>query len=119
MNRLIRFPLVTLLVLVVAFTTFAFASSQTGGAAGGEGADLVSGYNISGVHYLLSEDASKLAAVEFDLNAPANVVKASVNSSTGVFFDCQNAGGYHWVCSIHSSVNVSDANELKVIATGK
>ena len=116
MNGLIKFPLIALVVLVVSFATFAFASSRTGAPAGGEGTNRVSGYNITNVHYQLAEEASKLAAVEFDLNASATMVKASVSSSAS--FDCQNAGGYHWVCKVNGSVNVSDVNELKVVATG-
>jgi len=118
MNILFRFQLLILIVVAVSFSTFAFASSQAGQPAGGERVSTVSGWTISEVHYLLANDPSKLAAVEFDLNGPADVVKASVNSSQGVFFGCTNAGGYHWVCAINSSVNISDANELKVIATG-
>lgn len=118
MNPLIRIPLFALIVLAVSFTTFAFASSRTGQPAGGEGSDLVSGYDVSGVHYLLAEDPSLLAAVEFDLNAPAHMVKASVNSSNGGLVACQNTDGYHWVCDFNSSVHISEVNELRVIATG-
>lgn len=104
-----------LLVVIVTFTTYAFASSQTGGGIGGEGASPVSGYDISGVHYQLG-DAAMLSAVEFDLNAPAESVKASLNPSSGLF-NCLNSGGYHWICSVNASMKVSEVNELKVIAT--
>ena len=118
MNSLFRFPFLFLLVVILTFTTYAFASSQTGQPMGGEGVSAVSGWNISGVHYRLADDPSKLAAVEFDLDAPADVVRASVNSSVGGYFSCQNSVGYHWVCNIDSSVSVSDMTELKVVATG-
>lgn len=118
MNKLIRFQFVALLIVVVAFTTFAFASSQTDQPSGGEGVSTVSGWEVTTVHYLLAEDASMLAAVEFDLNGPADMVKASVSSPNGVFFNCQNTHGHHWACNINSIVSVSDLNELKVIATG-
>ena len=118
MNKFIRFPLFALIVLAVSFATFAFASSRTDQPAGGEGANLVSGYDVSGVHYLLAEDPALLAAVEFDLNSSAHVVKVSVNSSNAGLVDCRNIGGYHWVCDFNSSVHISDVNELRVIATG-
>lgn len=119
MNKFIRFPLFALIVLAVSFATFAFASSRTDQPAGGEGANLVSGYDVSGVHYLLSEDPSLLAAVEFDLDAPAASVKAGVSSSNGRVVSCRNTGGYHWVCDFNSSVQISEVNELRVIATGR
>jgi hypothetical protein len=107
-----------LLVLIVIFTTYAFASSQTGAPVGGEGGNPVSGYTVSAIHYQLSKDAT-LSAVEFDLSAPAGTVKAGVNSTSGVFFDCKHTGGYHWVCDINSSIQVSEMSELKVVATDK
>ena len=118
MNTIFRFQFVILIVVAISFATFAFASSQTGQPPGGEGISTISGWNVSDVHYLLAEDASTLAAVEFDLNSPANMVKASVSSTGGMFFNCQNTNGYHWMCNINPSVKVSDMNELKVVATG-
>lgn len=118
MNPYIRISLFALTVLAVSFATFAFASSRTGQPVGGEGANLVSGYDVSGVHYLLAQDPSLLAAVEFDLNASAHVVKVSANSSNARLVDCRNTGGYHWVCDFNSSVHISDVNELRVFATG-
>ena len=107
-----------LIVLIVSFTTYAFASSQTGAPVGGEGINPVSGYTVSGVHYQLSNDAT-LSAVEFDLSAPAGMVKASVNPASGVFFECKHTDGYHWVCDVNSSIQVSEMNELRVVATDK
>jgi hypothetical protein len=107
---------VLLIVVIITFTTYAFASSQTGAGAGGEGVNAVSGYVVSGVHYQLTDSAA-LSAVEFDLNAPAQLVKASLNSSNG-FFNCHNSAGYHWVCNINEPMSVSEMNELKVVAAG-
>ena len=107
-----------LFALIVTFTTFAFASSQTGTLPGGESASPLSGYTVSGIHYRLSNEAS-LSAVEFDLSAPAGMVKAGMDSTSGRFFDCRNTGGYHWVCDIDPFVKVSELIELKVIATGE
>jgi len=118
MNTIFRFQFLVLIVVVVSFTTFAFASSQTGQPAGGEGASAISGWNVSGMHYLLAGDPSKLAGVEFDLDSPADVVKVSLNSSNPMFFNCDHTVGYHWVCAVDSSVSLLDVDELRVIATG-
>lgn len=118
MNRIFRMQVLALLVVIGLFSTYAFASSQADQPVGGEGANAISGWDISGVHYLPANDPSKLAGVEFDLNSPADVVKVSLNSSNSMFFDCVHTAGYHWVCSIDPSMKVSEANELRVIATG-
>ena len=105
-----------LIALIFTFTTYAFASSQTGAPIGGEGGSPMSGYTVTGIHYQLSNEAS-LSAVEFDLSAPAGMVKAGVDSTSDRFFDCRNTGSYHWVCDINPVMKVSEMNELKVIAT--
>lgn len=107
-----------LLIGIGLFSTYAFASSQSGQPVGGEGTNAISGWNISGVHYLLADDPSRLAGVEFDLDGPADVVKVSLNSSGSMFFDCVHITGYHWVCGISPSMSVSEVDELRVIATG-
>ena len=117
MNTLYRFLFLTLIIFIVAYTTVAFTSSQTDQRIGGEGVSSVSGWDVSGVHYLLANDSSNLARVEFDLNGPASVVKVSLSTS-GAFFACRNTGGYHWMCDINVSMSVSEIKELKVIATG-
>jgi hypothetical protein len=78
----------------------------------------VSGWTVSNVHYQLANDPSTLAGVEFDLDGPTGVVRASVDSSGARFFDCRNTGAYHWVCDINSSIQVSELDELRVVATG-
>ena len=70
------------------------------------------------MHYLPAADPSKFAGVEFDLNGPTDMVKVSVSANSR-FLDCVNVAGYHWVCNFNSHVNVLDAGELRVIATGK
>ncbi|MFT3891077.1 MAG: hypothetical protein QM730_05540 [Anaerolineales bacterium] len=117
MNILFRFLLLALTIAAITYTTVAFASSQSDQQMGGEGMSSISGWDVSGVHYLLANDPSKLAGVEFDLSGPANTVKVHV-SAASMFWTCRNTGRYHWVCDANATVSISEMNELKVIATG-
>jgi hypothetical protein len=112
-----RAPLLVLIVLAIFYTTYAFASSNSGFAPGGEGVNAISGWVVSNVNYRLSEDSSKIAAVEFDLDSPATVVKASINSSNSVLFSCVNSGATHWICNTNQE-DIASADALKVIASG-
>jgi hypothetical protein len=69
------------------------------------------------VSYRLAEDSSRIAAIEFDLDNPAQMVKASINSSSNAYFNCINTNGTHWLCDIGQE-SVSNADELRVIASG-
>lgn len=77
----------------------------------------IGGWDVSDVNYLLANAPSKLTGVEFDLNGSASMVKANLSTS-GAFFACRNAGGYHWVCNADVSVSSSEIYALNVIATG-
>ena len=118
MNTIFRFQFLILIAVAVSFTTFAFASSQTGQPVGGEGVSAISGWTVSNVQYHQADNSSNLTGVEFDLDGSADVVKVSLNSSNPVFFSCDHTVDYRWVCAINSSVSLSDVDELRVIATG-
>lgn len=118
MNSRFRLPFLILIVAIVAFSTFAFASSQTGQPAGGEGASAVSGWTVSNIHYRIADQSPDLEGVEFDLNGPADVVRVSMRSTGAAFSNCVNPVGYHWVCRFSPSVKMSDLDELRVVATG-
>ncbi len=78
---------------------------------------MISGWVASNVTYRLAEDSSKIAAVEFDRDNPAQMVKASVNSSSNAYFNCMNTSGTHWVCELGGE-SLSNADALRVIAAG-
>ena len=118
MNGIFRFQLFGLLVVIISFTAFAFASSRTGAPAGGEGAGPISGWTVSGIHYVLAEDSSLLAAVEFDLDQQARTVRVGFSSREPLFFECVNPTARHWVCDLESQWRVSDLDQFRVIAVG-
>lgn len=120
MHKLFRIQFLVLMVVIVLFTTYAFASNETGLAPGGEGANTISGWNVSNIHYGLTDDPSKISLVEFDLDGSADSVNVSLDSSTPRFFSCENNFGTHWVCNVNSAqIHVSDVNEVRVVALGQ
>ena len=116
MRRLIQIQLIALLVSVTFFATYAFASSETNlSPKGGEGAATISGWDISNVHYRLAEDASKIGAVEFDLDGPATQVAIGFDTASDRSFSCYHVNGYHWLCEL-DGIEVARFNTLRVIA---
>jgi hypothetical protein len=115
MRRLFPIQFLALIAVIAIYTSYAYASSEAP-SPGGEGVNTISGWNVSGIQYHLEEGLLKNSAVEFDLDAPADVVKVSVNSSSASFFDCVNTVGTHWFCSIGPGAAISEFDELRVIA---
>ena len=118
MNRLFRLQFLVLMFVTVVFVTRAFASSQTNVSAESEGANVISGWNVSNVQYRSADDPAILSAVEFDLDGPAGVVNVSVSSSNPVFFTCGNSMGTYWVCNLNPQIRIFEINELRVVVTG-
>jgi len=117
MYRLVRLQLIVLAASVFFYATYAFASSNSDFRPAGEGANTISGWAVFNVSYQLTEDSSKISAVEFDLDNPAQMVKASIDSSGGAYFACINTSATHWVCNVNQQ-SISDADALNVIASG-
>lgn len=109
---------IALLVGVIIFPVYAFASSNSGGEMSGEGATTISGWQISNIHYELADDPTLINSVSLDLDAPADTVKVSLNSKTNDFATCTNVGAYHWQCSFLTGVKVSNMDQIRVIAVG-
>jgi hypothetical protein len=119
MKKIVSLQILVLALVVTSCTTYAFAASnENPGAQAGEGANIISGWAVSNVHYRLAEDPSRLSAVDFDLDQPAAVVKVSFDDSGSAFFDCVNTHELHWVCDVHSRVELQSMNTLRVIALG-
>lgn len=78
---------------------------------------MISGWVVSNVTYNLAKDSSAISAVEFDLDNPAGMVKASINSSTEAYYSCMNTTATHWVCNTNQE-SISTADALNVIAAG-
>jgi hypothetical protein len=82
MRKLIRIQFIALFFVIAFYAVYAFASSETSQfPTAGEGASAISGWTVTNVNYRLAEDPSKIAAVEFDLDSPADVVQVSLDSS--------------------------------------
>ena len=117
MTKLFRLYIQILLLAIVIFSTYAFASANTNTArAGGEGASVISGWNVSKIKYQLAADPSLLSAVEFDLDKPAGYVKVSLNSTNTTYYDCDNAFDFHWICYTEPNTWVALADELRIVA---
>ena len=117
MTKLFRFYIQVLLLVIVIFSTYAFASANTNTfRAGGEGAGVISGWNVSNIKYQLAVDTSLLSVIEFDLDKPAGYVKVSLDPTNTAYSDCDNVFDFHWICNIEPNTRVASANELRVVA---
>lgn len=120
MKMMLYLQAILLALTVTACTTYALAASnESPAAAAGEGANVISGWVISNVHYRLAENPARLSAVEFDLDQPAGLVKVGFEEGGAEFFDCVNTHGLHWVCDVRAEVGIQSMNALRVIALGE
>jgi len=117
MRNLIKLFAFLLFLGAILFPVSAFASSSSGTEISGEGAAQISGWSISNIHYEPSDNPSFIASVAFDLDAPAGRVAVKLISSETDFYQCTNAGAYHWECGVQD-VKVSSMDEFRVIAVG-
>jgi hypothetical protein len=118
MFRSTKLFVIVLVVLVFATSAFAFAATNTFATStyAGEGSQTISGYTVSNIHYTLNAGSpSNIDYVTFDLDAAAGVVKASLVNG-GALVDCTNTGGFSWKCTPATTVTVTAANQLRVIA---
>jgi Tfp pilus assembly protein PilV len=116
-------------VFVIAIVAFAFASVGTAFAAqntvdaskAGDGNAAISGYTVTGIHYTLNADPTKLETVSFDLGAVATDVHAGLGTGSSPFtytyYSCSNTSGTIWSCSIAGARTVLEVMSLRVIAT--
>jgi hypothetical protein len=121
-SRTFRSIIILIVALVFASTAYAMAASNTLADAGkaGDGSNTVSGYTVSGVTYNLgAADPSLIASVEFDLDAPASSVAASLTNtatSTETFASaCAEAPANHWTCTF-GTVSALSADSFRVIS---
>ena len=95
------------------------ASNLVGSSKAGDGSGVISGYDISSVHYgLNSTDASKIDSVTFTLDtAPAagSTIKIQL-SSTGSWFSCTNVlAGVTCATTALPQPSVAAATSLRVV----
>ena len=101
----------------IIFPISAFASSNSGPAASGEGVATISGWVVSNMQYQFSQDPSLVSGVSFDLNGPADTVAVKLRADDTSFTSCTSVYGYHWQCSV-SNLRLADLDEFRVIAVG-
>jgi hypothetical protein len=119
MFKTFKFVIVWIIVAAVTSVTIAYASSDTNSIPDqGEGASQINGWTVTNIEYHLANDASKLAAVEFDLDRPAGTVMVKVIAADAQYFSCVNNVGNHWRCEPNTDISIASMDELRVIATG-
>ena len=110
------YPLV--IALLLAAITFAYAAANTVPVTNaGDGQNIVSGYTVSNIHYVLnSTDPAKIDAVQFSLtgNNAAQSVKVQLVSG-GAWYDCSPSGSTY-TCNVNGAVSVLSTDILRVIA---
>jgi len=107
-----RVLLVTLLLFVLAGSSYAFAAGNTGlDSFAGDGTGDISGYAVSNLQYTTS--AGNVTAVSFSLDNPARVVQASINGGT---LNACSLATTTWTCNFSSPVTILAATSLRVVA---
>jgi len=120
-SRLFRSVIILIVALVFASTAYALAASNTVDASkAGDGNSGITGYDVTGVSYNLgATDPSLLASVEFDLDAAASSVAASLTNtatSTETFASgCTEGPADHWTCTF-GTVSALSADSFRVIS---
>jgi hypothetical protein len=118
MFKISRIVFLWFFVVIIACATYGYASSANP-TRKGEGASQISGYVITNVKYYPVSDPLKIDVVEFDLDGLAMVVKIKLVSADQEFHSCVNTSANHWRCNVDPAVNISNMDELRVIATSE
>lgn len=117
MYKLFRLQMIALFASIIFFATYAFASSDANNfPKSGESASQISGWNITNVHYQLSNDDYELSDIEFDLDGLASQVIIRFDSASDRAFSCYNVDNFHWSCKV-DGVELARINSLRVVAT--
>jgi hypothetical protein len=118
MKSLFKLYVICIVIGIIAFPVYAFAASNSGPAASGEGASTISGWVVSNLSYQLANDPSFVRGVSFDLDGPARTASVKLNANGALYTTCTNVYEYHWQCDFSSGIWLSDMNEFRVIAAG-
>ena len=116
-SRTFRSIIIILVVLVFTSTAYALAAGNTFSDVtnqAGDGADTISGYDVSNVAYTLdTNNPANVTKVTFTLDAFATTVKVSLKGEA--LQSCSLVSGNDWSCTI-SGVTATEANSLRVSA---
>jgi hypothetical protein len=118
MKSLLKLYVVCIVMGMITFPVFAFASSNSGAGKAGEGVAAISGRTVANLKYQLSNDPSFVNGLSFDLDGTADIVSVKLNSKVTTYTTCTNLYGYHWQCDFSSAIGLVSMDELSVIAVG-
>ena len=116
-----KLALIVLIAVLIA-VGFAYSAANTVPTTGaGDGSNVISGYDVYNVHYVLASDPTKIAGVTFTITTTSGAasptdVKIKLVSNGGAWFDCTAGSNYSWSCPVNGQVTVLDADELRVVA---
>jgi hypothetical protein len=116
-----KLALIVLIAVLIA-VGFAYSAANTVPPTGaGDGGNIISGYDVYNVHYVLASDPTRIAGVTFTVTATSGAaspteVKIKLVSNGGAWFDCTAGQNYSWSCPINGQVTVLEADELRVVA---
>jgi hypothetical protein len=119
MSRFFKFALAWCVLATISALAYAAASGRTNSLSpAGEGAARISGWTVSDIQYYLGSDPSKIEAISFSLDRSAGTVLVKLAAADSQYFGCEPASGNRWHCDIAPGLDVSRADELRVVATG-
>lgn len=117
-----RAPLTTVLVLGAALATVAYAAAAANTVPAGkvgDGANTISGFVISGVHYTLNAvDPTNIDQVDFDLDSapPAgSTIRVQLVAGSGTWYACTNVGSSVSCPTTAPQATALSADELRVV----
>lgn len=104
--------------IIIASTTFAFASSSTLlPGSKGEGAGGISGYTVANITYQFNADPTRIDSVGFTLDSNAVSVKIKLDDSVSTWYSCSPVTGKDWSCQTDGATTQA-ATTLQVFAAG-
>ena len=110
--------LILFAAVVIASTTYAFASSSTlVPGSKGEGVGGISGYAVTNVTYQFNADPTKIDQVMFTLDSNAVTVKIELNDAAPTWYGCSLVTDKEWSCRTDGAPTQA-ANTLRVFAAG-
>jgi hypothetical protein len=117
-NRNIRYLAIFAIVLILAGATYAFAAANTVPASkAGDGSGGITGYTVSGIHYILNgANPSTVDSVTFTLNtAPVagSIIKIKLVAAGITWYTCTNVTTA--VTCITTGATVSASDSLQVV----
>jgi hypothetical protein len=114
-----KFLLAVFAIVVMASTTYAFASANTFlPGTRGEGVGSLSGYAVTNIAFGLNANPAYIDSVSFTLDKTAASVKISLDASGSDWYACSYVAGRDWNCQTPGE-SLKSADQVRVIAFDK